>query len=162
MSAARRRNPQAHAVVEDHATRKSGNRQSSNSQLANGQAATEAKHGGRTGQPTDTHTAPTTRPSTKEAKQNATIRSSPTQSRFAELRTGSSADITPKGNTHVLRESKQQACYPEDTTSQSIGRVHASRSPLEAAPAAIIRQPRGPTQSHSGLSSRHQPSSLSP
>ncbi|KAL1664488.1 hypothetical protein GGG16DRAFT_15963, partial [Schizophyllum commune] len=160
MSGARQGKPKTHAAVEESAMRKSGYGQSSNSQ-----EAVEARRRSATGQSTNARIASTTMPSSKRPTSNA-IRSSSSQSSLALVapRSHPSTNISTESDTsHALRGLQEQACYPEDATIKSTRRVHASRgTPLEAAPATILRQPRGPTQSQSGMSTSHQPSSLSP
>ncbi|KAL1702440.1 hypothetical protein EV121DRAFT_179751, partial [Schizophyllum commune] len=159
MSGARQGKPKTHAAVEESAMRKSSNGQSSNSQ-----EPIEARRRSETGRSTNARIAATTTSNSKRPPSNA-IRSTSSQSppAFGAPRSHSSADNAIKSNTaHALRSLQEEACYPEDTTIRSTRRVHASRSPIEAAPATILRQPRGPTQSQSEMSPRHQPSSLSP
>ncbi|KAL1671381.1 hypothetical protein EV122DRAFT_179617, partial [Schizophyllum commune] len=158
MSGARQGKPKTRAAVEESATRKSSNGQSNNSQ-----EPIEARRRSATGRSTDSRIAVTTTSSSKRPTLNA-IRSTSSQSPPALVapRSHPSADNTLKSNTtHALRSLQEEACYPEDTI-KTTRRVHASRSPIEAAPATILRQPRGPTQSQSVMSPRHQSSSLSP
>ncbi|KAL1758137.1 hypothetical protein FB107DRAFT_187066, partial [Schizophyllum commune] len=145
MSGASQGNHKMHAVIEESAMRKSGNGQSSNSQ-----EPTEARRRSVPGQSAKARLALAT---------SNTIRLSSRQSPLALVapRSYPSADTAHKRNTtHALQGPQELACYSEGTTVKSIGRMQ-SRSPLEAAPATILRQPRGPTQSQSG-----QPSPLSP
>ncbi|KAI5825424.1 hypothetical protein K523DRAFT_283114, partial [Schizophyllum commune Tattone D] len=159
MSGARQGKPKTYAAVEESAMQKSGNGKSSNSQ-----EPIEARRRSATGRSTNARIAATATLSSTRPTSNA-IRSTSSQSPPALVvpRSHSSADNALKSNTtHALRSLREEACYPEDTTIKTTRRVHASRSPIEAVPATILRLPRGPTQSQSGMSPRHQPSSLSP